>query len=568
MTNYSHVYTQGCHHVAFKTVTAIFFIFSSFIGDGFAQDLVGGLENIGVGYDLLKGNPDDGALNKGGVDPGIHLAHKIYKMTFKEGKTSVGKKVPDQTIYVPDTSCATKATNDMYYGTKSYQKKLGADVEVSASFGIPALASAEFSASAGYKKEESNSKIEKNVFMESWKICNYGSARYRDELNAKYDLTDGVIADGCKLGTGKSDDSHKNFISKWGTHIIIEAKLGTKNMERTKTSLGEVVSFAMKDVSGGVSAGGSYQGVGASLSVSASKLTKNAKFSSFAKGKKETLNRGSKDRPAPISMKLIGIHSIFVPHFWKNAPCKPSDATITKIQANVKKALENYNIFLNVFPPTEDKNNLRVALTWPKGRYVLPETNKGCPQTSWAKGSRVQDTGNKNMFPSNNHWPTGTLSKAQITQSFCTKSNTKGTLLWPAGSYCIIKAKALSCPEGFDEGSISWDDKGSLSDNTAKIKGQMPSGDFGKNTKVDYCCREDSLASKAIFLPTDSPFYLMAKSNNCQKVDNLKVTPEVIQWDEESLMNKSDRSGSYPYDASVNAKGKHHKLTFCYYGKY
>ena len=113
---------------------------------------------------------------------------------------------------------------------------------------------------------------------------------------------------------------------------------------------------------------------------------------------------------------------------------------------------------------------------------------------------------------------------------------------------------------GFNAGWIKWDDQNIRNDNS--IKGQMPDGWYDKNTKIDYCCRQDGHATNAIILPTESPFVLL-KSNThlCQHVRGMKVRSEFFHWDCEDWFPGNKAGGSRPY-ASI---GKNIKLDYCYY---
>lgn len=44
---------------------------------------------------------------------------------------------------------------------------------------------------------------------------------------------------------------------------------------------------------------------------------------------------------------------------------------------------------------------------------------------------------------------------------------------------CLIQA--------FQSGTVHWDDEDSRNKNSAG--GELPSGKFGRNTEIDYCCR-------------------------------------------------------------------------------
>lgn len=92
-----------------------------------------GLHFVGVGYNLLEGNPDGGDVSNGGVDPGLLFTRKIFKLTWKTNKVSVDKKyiVPDQVSFAPRASCVTTNKKEVFSGSKSYQEKLNVDVDVS-----------------------------------------------------------------------------------------------------------------------------------------------------------------------------------------------------------------------------------------------------------------------------------------------------------------------------------------------------------------------------------------------------------------------------------------------------
>jgi len=92
----------------------------------------GGLRFLGVGYNILKGNPD-GHLSHGGVDPGLLATRKIFKLTWDTKKTSVDGKfhVPDQVVFVHRSSCVETTAHEVFSGVKSYQDKLKVDVKAS-----------------------------------------------------------------------------------------------------------------------------------------------------------------------------------------------------------------------------------------------------------------------------------------------------------------------------------------------------------------------------------------------------------------------------------------------------
>ena len=108
---------------------------------------------------------------------------------------------------------------------------------------------------------------------------------------------------------------------------------------------------------------------------------------------------------------------------------------------------------------------------------------------------------------------------------------------------------------------IQWDDEDT--DNRNLFSGQLPDGSYGRNTKIEYCCRTDGNATNAINLPTDSPFVLLkANTHLCQKVNGMQVRSEFFAWDNEDSNPASKKIG--PVNAELDQL-KNIKLHYCYY---
>ncbi|XP_078309519.1 uncharacterized protein LOC111109937 [Crassostrea virginica] len=113
---------------------------------------------------------------------------------------------------------------------------------------------------------------------------------------------------------------------------------------------------------------------------------------------------------------------------------------------------------------------------------------------------------------------------------------------------------------GFQDGNVYWDDE---DDNNAnKYGGELPSGEFRRNTKIDYCCREDGPYDNAVQLPTTKPFYLLRFTSLCQMVQGMNFQNESVEFDDEDDNNKNSVSGKYPMGAS---NGRNQRLRYCYY---
>ena len=89
------------------------------------------IENyVGIGYDLLRGNPE-GDFTLGGHDPGLRL-RSIFKLTDRNGRpiSHGSQTVPQQIEYKPVHSCSSAHSVKAFSGTKSYQKKLDVSVNL------------------------------------------------------------------------------------------------------------------------------------------------------------------------------------------------------------------------------------------------------------------------------------------------------------------------------------------------------------------------------------------------------------------------------------------------------
>lgn len=89
-----------------------------------------GLYYVGVGYNLLKGNPEGGASSIGGIDPGLLSTRKIFQLTWKTNKLSSDKmyNVPDQVSFAPFHSWVEENSTNAVFGAKSYQEELKVEV--------------------------------------------------------------------------------------------------------------------------------------------------------------------------------------------------------------------------------------------------------------------------------------------------------------------------------------------------------------------------------------------------------------------------------------------------------
>ena len=147
-------------------------------------------------------------------------------------------------------------------------------------------------------------------------------------------------------------------------------------------------------------------------------------------------------------------------------------------------------------------------------------------------------------------------------------------------NYSLVGCPCLQCiftvfhyVTGFSEGWIFFDDADRKNANA--YWGPLPYGEYGKDTKIFYCCRSDGFASNAIYLPTSSPFVLLQHGLQCQYVHGMNVRYEFFKWDLADKNTRYQSSGSIPLlkmtdppiISPIFMKGKDLKLHYCYYYK-
>lgn len=96
-------------------------------------------ESVGIGYNLIYGNPDgDDALS--GRDPGVKYNYQILTISYDDENSIIvnGNEycIPDQVRAVAVTSCSAVEETYLFSGTESYQEVFGSMVSVDSSYGM------------------------------------------------------------------------------------------------------------------------------------------------------------------------------------------------------------------------------------------------------------------------------------------------------------------------------------------------------------------------------------------------------------------------------------------------
>ncbi|XP_071950812.1 uncharacterized protein [Antedon mediterranea] len=534
-----------------------------------------GINFLGIGYNVLDGNPDGSDIAIGGVDPGLLTTRKVFKMTFDNGKLSSDNQysVPDQVTFVPRSSCSNSVSQEIFWGTESYQQKLKKETDWKVGFSNK-YAGFEFSKSKSY--EEVYRAIDSNhyVYYENRTVCNLGQARYTSELAFfdQYPLTKSFVIEACNLPDAADNATYMTFLDDWGTSVVTEVNLGTKNLDRYQETQSAFVHYAMETNTKSTTTGFGIFGFSASVTVTMTEfqsgMTSQTQFGSF----QYTLRSGDVNMHEPISIRVIGMEEVFTDGYWTQFSNYVSDGlckadwinNLAKIRSNMDQAMWGYPAYRNAIK-SEDPV-VEIPITWPQGTYGLPQPSSGCPlapQFKWHTGWRKHDTEKNNQWSSPNHF-LGPIWQNDMYDNFCLKHDVTTTdydWVWPNGQYCIYQVGA-SCPANMKPGFIFWDDKNTDGSNYG---GNVPEGTYDSDTKMYFCCQIEGFSTNPIHLPTDSPFYLFPYVNQCQEVVGMSAQMEWFLFDNENTSNDDYAMGFYPH---ANYYKSDIGLHYCYYTPY
>ena len=202
--------------------------------------------------------------------------------------------------------------------------------------------------------------------------------------------------------------------------------------------------------------------------------------------------------------------------------------------------------------------------------YGLPKAGNGCPgscnESVWEEGYRLFEAGYDNDGQAPNL--SGIFLENESQLQFCMKSSPDVCQDcpysdWPEGSYCMFRHEREACPPGFIPGSVSFDAVVRTDNNSNRVGGSVPAGNYTDNhTMLEFCCMESSISrSTDIVLPSNQGFYLMAAQNGiCQSVRGMIATEESLLW---SGISVNSITGTVPKGLSMGNNVL--ELAFCYY---
>ena len=217
------------------------------------------------------------------------------------------------------------------------------------------------------------------------------------------------------------------------------------------------------------------------------------------------------------------------------------------------------------------ETKLNSLTQWPGGFYALLQPKTGCPvdlaffggthkfHTIHTESQSSSDPGDS--FSSFAFSPLTSFSgykKHFVTIEFCEVTRQFNTAPWPNGSFCINKILSKPCPDGFSSGYVTFDTEDT--DYSGYARNNVASSVSGPH--LHFCCQKTGSAETPIELPTSSPFLLYRLGGDCQTVQGMTVTSQVLQFNTEDSRNNDSVYGTHP---DIDRPGSVIKFNLCYY---
>ncbi|WAR01423.1 GP1BA-like protein [Mya arenaria] len=355
------------------------------------------LQYVGIGYNLLTGNPE---LTP---DTGMLLDRRILQLTGSQNSVR-------EASYSTSPSCNRSEATFLVHGGKSLQAERLTRVNISASH----PSSVQTNALMGNSDFNSRARLLSDgsqVYFDRTTTCKQGSVRYQGNAlrpEGNYTVSRNFAGDVCRLPAvfdPKNATEYMQFLDNWGTSVIMTADLGTKSLERYSQSLSGLTMTILETDPSLLTHSGPFMGYTSSLTVD-----ENRYLSSSIARQHHTSSRtdGTLASPVVTRIDVISITDVISKAYFgpildeltAEGICTDTiyGSMLTAIADNVRRALEQYpkvkeSTGQTPLPSIVD-HALQIPVTWPLGNYGLMKTSAGCPgaKVSWQSGWRHYDT--------------------------------------------------------------------------------------------------------------------------------------------------------------------------------
>ncbi|XP_071136831.1 uncharacterized protein [Mytilus edulis] len=399
---------------------------------------------IGLGYNILLGNPDGGDLSLAGIDPGLKSTRHELQFTSNTARKLIDS---DNKMY-----CTNHSSTSVFFGGKSYQTYLMGDVTTFGPGDNPILPYA-FSASRVFKDIEHRTNDNHDVLRDTETVCNKGRTRYilPPMYPDLHKVTDEFASAVCHLPVQYNQALYRQFLDVWGTHVIVKVDIGKKTVKRYEQSASQIAEILLSyDTDIGSLSVEDFMGYGTVYKLDFSKLSHSDIYKIKGGHLDGTLSIGTVANSEPLAYNMGTLAYFIQDVFWNNLTSLISNGicseegglNLQQRQANVVKAIGEYPILNGVTSKPLDPV-IKIPLTWPHGTYGLYHPRSGCPTAafSWDEGwhrQDIEDSDNGNDWSPAIHLDDSVRTHGNPVFHFCIKTmneNTEYERDWPKGSY-------------------------------------------------------------------------------------------------------------------------------------
>jgi len=314
--------------ISSEAIAAMRFIFLSviaiFMASGCDAERFPNVRFLGMGYNAIKGNPDNNLR-----DPGFSFG--VIDFSWEEGHMTSDRKyvVPDYVQALQTKSCSFQSEVSTVTGSESYQDSLSVDVSVDVG-GSYGPWGARFSSSVGYKEVNQGTSEYRRVYTNARAKC----IEYELAVNFRR-LPVKVTADFARAVNGLSfsqnDTAYIKFINDYGTHVTSRVTMGAKMIIRSSFEQEAWTEMEETGLNVGVAAEVSFMHV-ASVGVGVETATEKEQREEFeqmrsshlesylgshppSNGNKEAWAETAGDAPYPVSYKLAPLTAFITAKF-------------------------------------------------------------------------------------------------------------------------------------------------------------------------------------------------------------------------------------------------------------
>jgi hypothetical protein len=541
-----------------------------------AQPIIISTTYLGTGYDLSVGNPEGEDLFNGGLDPGLRPTSQILVVSSNNNEKD-GCPL-EATCTRLDMNIVHK---DLVDDMLKYQQEIQRNWILEEDEALKEEASSTPFSAGSHVTEQVRDIVEKNgdviTTIQNWEVHAEASYNYRShrKLNPEF------VLDVCSLPDEFNNETRTvyfRFLQTWGTHVLVHVRLGRKAIERASYAQKDYLMHLVKRndlnlVNTTMDKTSRQKFLSASSELTTPYTTEIAQGLSnvqpILRSKSEV---GSQNAPIPLYSHLEDLSFFISSSYIDESEAVNICPNLEKLREPLEESIREYlkpSIEQRAAQPMERTLKMSLASTnvWPSGSYAYLRPQSGCP-AGFESGTRkhdLEDNSSGTAFSSGLSSVMAGTFEQDVSLEFCVKTfPTPSDAEWSLGSYCVMKKD--NCPPGFTVAEAFLDDEDS--DNRNKQEGILPDGIFGRDTRYQFCCRNDGVASNAISLPTKEPFVLFPEntSKTCQKVEGMESVAHWITFDTEGSSSDVTGSGALPYFEKLSSGNI--QMFLCYYTKH